>query len=158
RKGSDTGRVTIGGGTVVVGIAPETINELVRAAEARTRYSVLMGQARTELDNGDNDRVIATADEAIRLYPKIAEAFVIRCRAYGRKGDRDREIADANEAIRLDPNSAEAFATRGVAYSNEGDNDRAIADYNEAIRLDPKSALVFANRGMAYGKKGDNDR
>src|SRR5262249_10315255 len=31
RKGSDTGRVTIGGGTVVVGIAPETINELVRA-------------------------------------------------------------------------------------------------------------------------------
>src|SRR5262249_56831605 len=74
------------------------------AAEVRTRYSALMGQARTELDNNsDNDRVIATANEAIRLDPKAAEAFAIRSRAYLIKGDNDQAIADANAAIRLTP-------------------------------------------------------
>jgi hypothetical protein len=42
-------------------------------ADARTRYSALMGQARTELDNRDYDRVIATANEAVRLDPNSAQ-------------------------------------------------------------------------------------
>src|SRR5262245_35624774 len=127
-------------------------------AEARARYSALVGQGDTNINNRDYDRAIAVLSEAIRLDSKNALAFTTRGVAYARKGDMDRAIADYNEAIRLDPNYALASANRGIAYASKGDNNRAIADYNEAIRLDPKSVLAFANRGIAYGKKGNNDR
>src|SRR5215467_10136509 len=127
-------------------------------AESRARYSTLMSQGHTDINNGDYDRAIVAFSDAMRLDPKSALAFTNRGVAYERKGDMDRAIADFSEAIRLDPNYALASSNRGIAYGKKGDNDRAIADFNEAIRLDPKNALAFANRGIAYGKKGDNDR
>jgi Flp pilus assembly protein TadD len=87
-------------------------------AEARTRYSALVSQSHTELNNGDYDRAIATASEAIRLDPKGAVAFVNRGAAYGNKGDNDRAIADHNEVIRLDPKNTIAFVSRGFAYGS----------------------------------------
>ena len=127
-------------------------------AESRARYSALMSQGHTDINNGDYDRAIVAFSDAMRLDPKSALAFTNRGVAYVRKGDMDRAIADFSEAIRLDPNYALASSNRGIAYARKGDNDRAIADFNEAIRLDPKSVLAFGNRGIAYGKKGDNDR
>ena len=127
-------------------------------AESRARYSALMSQGHTDINNGDYDRAIVAFSDAMRLDPKSALAFTNRGVAYVRKGDMDRAIADFSEAIRLDPNYALASSNRGIAYARKGDNDRAIADFNEAIRLDPKSVLAFANRGIAYGKKGDNDQ
>src|SRR5215813_1639235 len=127
-------------------------------AEARARYSTLMSQGHTDINNGDYDKAIAAFSDAMRLDPKSALAFTNRGVAYERKGDMDRAIADFSEAIRLDPNYALASSDRGIAYARKGDNDRAIADFNEAIRLDPKNVLAFTNRGIAYGKKGDTDR
>jgi tetratricopeptide (TPR) repeat protein len=126
--------------------------------QARARYSTLMSQGHTDINNGDYDRAIAAFSDAMRLDPKSALAFTNRGVVYERKGDMDRAIADFSEAIRLDPNYALASSNRGIAYARKGDNDRAIADFNEGIRLDPKNVLAFTNRGIAYGKKGDNDR
>ena len=121
----------------------------------QARYSVLVSQSKTEIDNSDYDRAIATASEAIRLNPNYADAFFYRGIAYVYKGDNDRVIADLNEAIRLNPNFAAAFFLRGHTYANKGDNDRAIADYDEAIRLDPKYASAFCGRGNAKLKIKD---
>ena len=112
-----------------------------------------MSQSSTAFNNGDYDKVISTATEAIRLDPKIADAFHIRARAFGRKGDPDRAIADANEAIRLDPTDAHFFNNRGNNYALKRDYERAISDYNEAIRLAPNWAPAFFNRGVAYGHR-----
>jgi tetratricopeptide (TPR) repeat protein len=120
-------------------------------AEARARYSALVSQSSTAFDIGEYDKVISTATEAIRLDPKIADAFHIRARASGRNGDPDGAIADENEAIRLDPTDAHFFNNRGLNYARKRDYARAISDYNEAIRLDPNWAPAFFNRGVAYG-------
>jgi tetratricopeptide (TPR) repeat protein len=122
-------------------------------AEVRARYSTLMSQGHTDINNGDYNGAIAAFSDAMRLDPKNALAFTNRGVAYERKGDMDRAIADYSEAIRLNPNYALASSNRGIAYARKGDNDRAIADFNEAIRLDPKNVLAFANRGIAYGKR-----
>jgi len=127
-------------------------------AEARARYSALVNQSYTDISNGDYDKAIAAASEAMRLDPKDAIPVVNRGLAYSRKGDVERAIADYTEAIRLNPNYARAFNDRGFDYAKKGENDRAVADYTEAIRLDPKYALAFLNRGIAFGKKGDIDR
>ena len=113
----------------------------------------LARQSRLEFSDGDYNRAIATASEAMRLDPKSTLAFLSRGNAYMRQGDNDRAIADFNEAIRLNPKSARAFDDRGFAYAHKNDVDRAIADFNEAIRLEPNNAVQLSNRGNAYMQK-----
>ena len=103
------------------------------------------------------DRAIDDLNQAIRLDPGNAGAYVDRGRVYMDKGDSDRAIADYNQALRLNPNFARAYNNRGVAYYNKKDYDRAIADYTQAIRLDPH-AVAYNNRGIDYANKKDYDR
>ena len=75
---------------------------------------------------GDYDKAIADYTEAIRLNPKLAEAYYSRGFAYGKKGDYDKAIADYTEAIRLDPKYAEAYYNRGVAYATRATTTRRL--------------------------------
>src|SRR6516164_7166318 len=62
-------------------------------AEARTRYAALVSQGNTDSKAGNYDRAIADYNEAIRLDPKSALAFIGRGDAYTNKGDHDRALA-----------------------------------------------------------------
>lgn len=106
-------------------------------------------------DKGDLDAAIADFDEAIRLQPKLVEAWYHRGVAKGMKGDLDGAIADFSEAIRIDPDDANAWCNRGVAKGMKGDHDGAIADLNEAIRFKPDYVKAWVNRGIAKNKKRD---
>ena len=94
-------------------------------------------------------------DQAIRLDPKLANAYNNRSLAYNNKGDYDRAIADLDEAIRLDPKLANAYNHRGWVYYKKGDIGRAVADVNEAVRLDPKYASARERRGHILLASGD---
>jgi tetratricopeptide (TPR) repeat protein len=113
-------------------------------------------KGKTYLEKGDSDAAIAAFTEAIRLDPKLANAYSDRGVAYEGKGEIDKAIADYTEAIRLDPKTALAYYNRGIAYARKGDLDKAIADYTEVIRLNPKLAQAYSNRAAAYEKKGEN--
>ena len=100
-------------------------------AERQRQAAALVSQSSTALNNGDNDKAIATASEALRLNPDDAVALTNRGVAYARKGDPDRAIADYSEAIRLSPNFARAFCNRGSVKLRisdaSGDADKAKA-------------------------------
>ena len=115
-------------------------------------------KGRALLDDQKGDEAIVEFDEAVRLDPKYAQAYIDRGLAYSRKGDPDRAIADYNKALRLDPKLALAYAGRGHAYARKGDLVRAFADCEEALRLDPKLARAYNSRGLTYYQKGDLDR
>jgi tetratricopeptide (TPR) repeat protein len=111
---------------------------------------------------GDYDKAIADYTEAIRLDPKLKEAYEKRAALYKEhKGDYGKAIADYTEVIRLDPDDMKYF-NRAEAYEHKGDHDKAIADYTEAIRLGQKDGLdagLFYNfRARAYAKKGEHDK
>ncbi len=77
-------------------------------------------------------------DEAIRLDPKHARAYVRRGLAYAILDMYRRAIQDFNEAIKLDPTLSEAYAGRGSALESLREYEKALQDYEEAIRHDPK--------------------
>ena len=92
------------------------------------------------------DKAIKDYDEAIRLDPKDAEAFVYRGITWKEKGELDKAFKDFDEAIRLDPKDAWAFVNRGMARHKKKEYDKALKDYDKAIGLDPKDAEAFVNR------------
>jgi len=77
---------------LVLAVAPS----LLRADDADTAYE----KGNAALAKNDNTQAIASYNEALRLNPKLAEAYVNRGLAYENLGDHDRTIADCTEAIR----------------------------------------------------------
>jgi tetratricopeptide (TPR) repeat protein len=106
------------------------------------------------LDQAEKD-----LDQAVKIDPTFAQAFVNRANFWTVSGKPDRALADSEQAIRLDPQFPLAYFTHGGAALNLGQYDRAIADYSEVLRLRPNSgAFIYGPRGRAYHLKGDDDR
>jgi tetratricopeptide (TPR) repeat protein len=104
---------------------------------------------------GDVKNARADIDQAIRLDPTYAPAFVV----HGLVSiDPSRSIADYGQAIALDPTYARAFLYRGKAHTYRKDYVRAIADFDQAIALDVKLADAMQARADAYRDKGEPDR
>ncbi len=104
------------------------------------------------------DEAIRDHSDALRLNPKLADAYAGRGLAYQRKGEMEKAIADLTEAIRLDPNSQSAYYNRGLVRLQRSEPDRALADFDEAVRCNPNSAEALVMRGLCYVAKNDLDR
>jgi lipoprotein NlpI len=100
-------------------------------------------------------RARADFNEALRLDPEFADAFVGRGLTYHAEGGYGHALADYGEALRLAPESADAFKGRALIYQAEGDYDHALADYGEAIRVSSEKAGMYRYRGVAFLYHGD---
>jgi tetratricopeptide (TPR) repeat protein len=117
----------------------------------------LNNRAVARADKGDLDGAILDYNEAIRLKPDYAFAFLGRGTARRVKGDLDGAIQDDTEAIRLKPDDAVFIGERGIARKLKGDLDGAIHDFSESIQLKPDDAREFDYRSEARLAKGDID-
>ena len=107
---------------------------------------------------GHYDEAISDYNKAIKLNPRLAEAYVYRGFVYYKKGQYDKAIFDYNKAIELNPRDALAYGIRGIAYQNKDQLEKAVSDYNKAIELNPKDARAYNNRAVAYFFKREYEK
>jgi Tfp pilus assembly protein PilF len=97
------------------------------------------------LDSQEWEMALIAFGEAIRLEPKMAQAFNGRAVVFGLQGEFQKALSDASEALRLDPWEPEYYRTRSYVYEQLGDKENAAADQEKAEQL----AVQWAARSQA---------
>src|SRR5262249_29965900 len=103
----------------------------------------------------DYDRVIADANEMLKIEPNNVDALVLRGSSLQRKGDAARARADMTRAVQLGPKSVLAHNALSSYYNQTGDHDRALAAANESLRLNPDGIYGRKNRAESLEGKGE---
>lgn len=127
-------------------------------ATARKRAIVHTNRSNGYYNNKEYDLAIRDCDEAIRIDPNYALAYVHRGFALAAKGDYDKAVQDYDSALRLNPRESFAYNGRGLAFFEKREFDKAIEDHSEAFRLNPRYPGHLFNRGNAFFEKGEYDR
>jgi Flp pilus assembly protein TadD len=88
--------------------------------------------------SGKREQAVALLTEAIRLSPKLWQAYQHRGSIYLEQPARAGEaLRDFTEAIRLAPEEGQLYLLRGQAYSLMGQEAPARADLETAAALSP---------------------
>ncbi len=105
---------------------------------------------------GDLAGSITYLSQAIKLNPKLWEAYANRGTSYSQIGDFETAISDHTKAISHQengPNRAGAFYNRGNTYLMTDLYDKAIKDFTSALKnlKDPAiQASCYYRRGLCY--------
>jgi tetratricopeptide (TPR) repeat protein len=83
------------------------------------------------------DLAMKDCNEAIRLDPKLADAYDRRAFCYAMADQLDKALADYNTAIKLDPRSPMAYHNRAIALKKLGRMAEAQKDMNKYMTLRP---------------------
>ena len=83
----------------------------------------------------DTLETIVTTSVAIKLDPKLLQAYLNRAWAFNEKALYEKAIMDLNHALQLDPGNAVVYTRRALIFQRKGDDSRAIADYEKACQL-----------------------
>ena len=104
---------------------------------------------------GDQDRAIASFDQAIKLRPDYSEAFYDRALAFESKDAYAQAIADYSKAIELYPEDATAYYNRGSDRILLGQFAEAMFDFDQAAQLNADyTELAAWNKGIAQVNLG----
>ena len=106
----------------------------------------LMDRGTAYSAKGDKAKAISDYNEAIRLNPKNAGAFVNRARLTGRDGRYAEAIRDYDEAIRLNPSQWQAYYNRADDHEESGDTMKALADLDKVTAINPTFAPAYLRR------------
>jgi tetratricopeptide (TPR) repeat protein len=101
----------------------------------------------------DYDRAITDFNEALRLNPHLAGAYIGRGHARCEKKEYDKAIADYDQALQIDPHALTALLGRARAREIQGEHQKAFADFDQAVRLDPQSQMAYLGRAFAWQQK-----
>ena len=85
----------------------------------------------------ENVRAAAVADSLIALYPKEAEAYLVRGQLYTQEKNVEAAVEMYERAVAADTGFALGVMSLGYAYSDLGDQDKAVSYMQRYIRMAP---------------------
>jgi tetratricopeptide (TPR) repeat protein len=103
---------------------------------------------------GADDQALADYNAAIRLDPKLGDAYFGRAAIEDARGDYTAAVADDTLGIRWEPTWWQGYMNRGESYLSLNNWQATIADLTVYIRHMPRGACGCAHyeRGNAYFK------
>src|SRR5262249_49342382 len=136
----------------------DALKDLRRALESAPKdgelYFVLgnlqAGQGRTK-------EAIEAFTIAVRLSPKLHNAFYNRGVLLRREKRLDEAESHQNSALNLTPNSPAALRERALCGALRRQWQAALADLDVAVALAPKDPLYLVTRGQVWGSVGTTE-
>lgn len=104
-------------------------------------------------EQGRLSEAVAEFDEAIRLDPKLVQAYYHRGNVYRILGQYELAFQNYTDAIRLDTQFAPAYANRAVVFAFLGDQASARRDLEKAARLGIDPVLLEEAKGEVKIKR-----
>ncbi len=90
-------------------------------------------------------KAIELYKEAIKLKPKLIEAYSNLAGVYNTLKNYDEGIKYAREAIKIKPDFSEAYNNLAVAYYYKGEKEEALKNMEIAVKLNPTNELARQN-------------
>ncbi len=110
----------------------------------RSSATLLRGSFQSQ--KGEYEKAAADYDEAIKINPRNALAYVYRGVILDDGGESDDALKDYAEAIRINPREYLAYCCRGMAFFRQGDAGDALTDLARAIEINPTRADAYLCR------------
>lgn len=106
-----------------------------------------------QLGVGNSERALVRADRAIRLDPKLADAWALRGRARWHEKDLDQALADLQRALQYSPGAPDLLFDLANLYYQRGESQRCLTTLHRLLDAhpageEPLEALVL--EGRAY--------
>jgi serine/threonine-protein kinase len=109
-----------------------------------------------KLNRGDYPAALEDFQQALRLNPDFAEAYICQSIIHYYQGDHQGAIADCNQVLRINPRNVDAYNNRGLNRCALKDYKGAIADFNQVLEIEPNHAKAYLNRGYSCLQLDDN--
>lgn len=131
----------------------------MEALKANSRdANAYVGLARIE---SNSQEAMNYCSQAIRINPKLADAYILRANANAFWKDYQQAINDYTRAINLHPLTlydetiANQYILRGDTYDLLGQPGKAMADFSTAIKIGDKrdKSWAYQKRGWAFEKQ-----
>ena len=116
--------------------------ELYAVLDGKCGAAGYVSQGRKDQAGGDLDSALANFNQAIRLDPKLAEAYDNRGSIYDGKGDYARAIADYDEALKLDPKLESATNHRATSQEKLAKASASNTPAEPQITLEQAGAVL----------------
>lgn len=119
---------------------------------------IIMNNYGLALDqSGDLPGSMQMYQEALRVWPKSAQAHSNLAAGYARIGRFREALEHSQEALKIKPNYVVAMVNRGKALAGLGNHEEAVRQYELALTRDPLSRDAHLNLALLFLKTGRND-
>ncbi len=108
-----------------------------------------------KLDSGDDQGAIQDATEAIKIEPKLGDAYTNRAIARVRVGDITGALEDGKAYSLLVPDDHEVHLTLGDTLRKHKHYKEACQEYQEIIKFKPELVSAWTSMGDCYNQTGD---
>src|SRR4029079_402384 len=104
------------------------------------------------------DEALKCYEQALKLRPDYAKAFINRGIALVALGRLDDALRDLKQGVQLRPDLADAPTSLGAALSVQQQIDEALAEYDQALKLSPDHGETRWNQSLIWLLRGDYAR
>jgi len=100
---------------------------------------------------------VSVLNQAIRLNPRLAEAYLERAAAYLEMGKYSLSVADCEKSLQIDNQILLPYVILGDCYKRMHDNLKSVENYSKFIESAPTAAQPYFDRAKVYELMGKSD-